>query len=110
MPIWCVADQAFPSSRLIRRAYAGHNLHEEKGVFNYRLSRARRTIENTFEILSTRWQIFQMRLQAQPQVVEKYVRACICLHNFIMKTCTEGTSQYCPSSYVDREEGNGAVL
>lgn len=110
MPVWCVADQAFPLSRRIMRPYAGQNLAEEKRVFNYRLSRARRVIENTFGILSTRWQIFQMRLQAQPEVVKKYVQACICLHNFIMKTSVEGTSQYCPPGYVDREAENGGVV
>lgn len=109
MPVWCVADQAFPLSRHIMRPYAGHNLSEEKRVFNYRLSRARRTIENVFGILSARWQIFQMRLHAQPNVVVKYVQACICLHNFIMKTSTGGMSQYCPPSFVDSDDEHGVV-
>ncbi|KAJ8895120.1 hypothetical protein PR048_000445 [Dryococelus australis] len=109
MLFWCVADQAFPSTENILRPYAGHNLPEEKRIFNYRLSRARRIIENTFGILTTRWRVFQARLQAEPCMVEKYIKAAACLHNFLIDTKPVSNTRYCLATYVSREE-NGITV
>ncbi|KAL3246150.1 hypothetical protein MRX96_057886 [Rhipicephalus microplus] len=60
LPYVFVGDEAFPLKEYVMRPYARRTLHEdddksyERRVFNYRMSRARRTIENTFGILAQR--------------------------------------------------------
>ena len=65
------------------RPYPGTQLVEASKVFNYRLSRARRIVENAFGILAARWRIYQRRLQLDPKNVERVVKATCCLHNFL---------------------------
>lgn len=63
-PYYLVVDEAFPlQSRLLRR-YPGQGIPVEQVIFNYRLSRAHRVMENAFEILSTRWMIFMKPIQS----------------------------------------------
>ena len=83
MPHVAVGDEAFPLKTYLLRPYPGVHQDTPTRVFNYRLSRARRIVENAFGILAVRWRIFQRRLQADPVSVEKMVRATCCLHNFL---------------------------
>ena len=49
MPYIFLGDEAFPLKPYLLRPYPGRQLDSDaKKVFNYRLSRARRVIENTF--------------------------------------------------------------
>ena len=53
---------------------------EDQAVFNYRLSRAQRIIENTFGILASRWRIFGQSIIANRNRVEMFTQAAIVLH------------------------------
>uniref|UniRef100_A0A671KRG4 DDE Tnp4 domain-containing protein n=1 Tax=Sinocyclocheilus anshuiensis TaxID=1608454 RepID=A0A671KRG4_9TELE len=69
-----VADEAFPLSQNIIR------------IYNYRLSGARRVVENSFGILASKWEVYQRRIKLQPQNVDKVIKATCVLHNYIIKT------------------------
>lgn len=55
------------------RPYPGKDLPYSKKVFNYRLSRARRIIENTFGILASRWRIFRKPIKGKPENINKII-------------------------------------
>ena len=78
-----LGDAAFLLRVDLMRPYPSHNLPEDQATFNYRLSLARRVIENTFGILSVRWRIFRRPILAKPDNVNAIVKATICLHNFL---------------------------
>ena len=65
------------------RPAKGENLPLDKAVFNYRLSRARRIIENAFGIISQRWRLLNRRIQLKEANVDHVMMAICCLHNFV---------------------------
>ena len=57
LPFYFVGDEISPLKTWMMRPYS-ESLNEQQSIFNYRLSRARRVIENTFGILVARWRLF----------------------------------------------------
>jgi len=55
-------------------------------IFNYRLSRARRIIENAFGILVVKWQILANQICYKVENAESIVMALLCLHNFLIES------------------------
>lgn len=82
-PYVFVADDAFPLSSNLMKPYPHRNLSKEKRIFNYRLSRARRIIENTFRILASPFRILLKTNNLSPEKTTINVRACCHLHNFL---------------------------
>ena len=83
LPYVIVGDKTFPLLKNLLRPYPGKNLPEPLSIFNYRLSRARRVIENSFGILAARWRIFLCPIIADPSNVVIFTKAAIALHNFL---------------------------
>ena len=75
-----------PLKPWLMKPYTGRDLDEPKRIFNYRLFRAKRTIDNSFGILSARWRIFRRPTHAIVKSTEAIVRATVCLHNYMQVT------------------------
>lgn len=82
LPYVFVADDAFPLKRHILKPFPHSNQNRYERIFSYRLSRARRTVENAFGILANRFRVFLTPIQLPLGKVEKIVLACTTLHNY----------------------------
>ena len=94
-----VADDAFPLRLWLMKPYPMRNLTLNERMFNYRLSRARRVVENAFGILSHRFRCLLTCMLQWPENVRTVVFACCLLHNYIRKKHPSGVT-----SLVDRED------
>lgn len=105
-PYFFVGDEAFPLRRNLLRPYSKRSLTNERRIFNYRLSRARRCIENTFGVMVGRFRIFHRVINAYPETVDSIIKAAVTLHNFIKTEETNNPildQRYCSANYVDTE-------
>jgi hypothetical protein len=79
-----VADETFPLRDDIMKPYASRHLTTEQRLFNYRLSRARRVVENAFGIMCNRFRVFLTTIALAPEKVQSLVLAACALHNFLL--------------------------
>lgn len=82
-PFVMVGDDAFPLKTYLLKPYPGKDLPNEKLIFNYRLSHARRTSENAFGIMARRFQIYKKPINTSPENVKDIVLATAVLHNYL---------------------------
>lgn len=104
LPYCLVGDEAFPLKPYLLRPYSGRGgLTPERDVYNYRLSRARRVIENTFGILASQWRIYRKPIIARPENAKLMVQATVCLHNWLRQQDND-VNIYVPPSVVDVDD------
>jgi hypothetical protein len=74
-----VGNEAFPLKTYLMRPYPGSQSKgdNEKSIFNYPLSRAKRVVENSFGILSQKIQIYQRTIQSLPENANIIFATCI---------------------------------
>ncbi|XP_069613169.1 tyrosine--tRNA ligase, cytoplasmic isoform X1 [Ranitomeya imitator] len=84
LPFVVVGDEAFQMSGNLLKSYSSRGLDRTKTIFNYRLSRARRTVECAFGILVSKWRILGSAINLKIETVDEVVKACVVLHNFII--------------------------
>lgn len=81
-----VADDAFPLHNNILKPLSQKNLTKEKRIYNYRISRTRNVVENTFGLISGVFRILHTPISIAPEKI-KYIVLAICyLHNFLRGT------------------------
>lgn len=82
-PFYFVGDEAFPLKKNLMRPYPQRILDNEKRIYNYRLSRARKSVECAFGMLVSKFQIFQRSILCQEKTAISVIKAACVLHNFI---------------------------
>ena len=79
---------------------------EEQRIYSYRLSRARRVVENAFGIMANCFRILQTPVRIEPNKAVQVVLACTVLHNYLRK---EYADDYVGLNGFDREHEEGVL-
>lgn len=83
VPYFLVGDDAFALRPYLQKPHSKRDLERDERIFNYRLSRARRIVENAFGILANRFGCLLTTLRLEPKTCTSVVLACCCLHNIL---------------------------
>lgn len=100
LPFTFIGDEAFALKENLMKPYPSKRITRAEKIFNYRLCRGRRVVENAFGILANRFRVLQTTLNIDVQKVEIIVLACCTLHNFLRRR----NPSYLTSSCVDFED------
>jgi len=110
VPYVFVGDDAFSLQENLMKAYpVEQSKGSKKRVFNYRLCRARRIIENTFGIMSAYFRVLRKPMLLAPDKATKVVLTCIYLHNFLRKR-KNSRNLYTPTGTFDEENQGNVTL
>jgi hypothetical protein len=80
-----VVDEAFWLHTNLLRPYPGRGLNNTRRIFNYKLSRAKRTVECAFGLLANKWNVLHTIILVEPNFCDDIIKACCVLHNFVRK-------------------------
>ena len=83
IPYFFVGDEAFPLRSWLMKPVPRKNLGKEERIFNYRISRARRVVENAFGLLANRFRCLLTTMAQRPDNVTLIVKACCIIHNIL---------------------------
>lgn len=108
LPFFFLGDDAFPLKENILKPFSSRNQDIDERIYNYRLSRARRVIENSFGILSARFRVLRTNIEINAKKTIFVVAAACALHNFILTR--NSRELYAPPNFVDRETENGEIV
>jgi hypothetical protein len=106
-----LADDAFPLQTNILKPYTRATaLNKTQLVFNYRLSRGRRVVENSFGISVALFRVFEKPIPLSVATTEQVVKITCALHDWLRKTSTSFQS-YVEQDFMDSEMWNqGKVI
>lgn len=108
LPYILVADDAFALSNRILKPYSGiYEKGSKERIFNYRLSRARRVVENVFGIMASVFRVLRKPMLLHPDKVTLITITCATLHNFLRSSKTS-CANYTPPGTFDYEKENGS--
>ena len=80
---YLLGDDAFDLMPWLVKPYSRRQLTREERVANYRISRGRRVVENSFGILVKTFRALLTTMEQRPKVVSDIVLTCVVLHNML---------------------------
>ncbi|KAL8559850.1 hypothetical protein ACOMHN_030186 [Nucella lapillus] len=104
VPFFIVSDDAFALKDYCMKPYSRHTMAPWELIFNYRLSRARRVVENAFELLAQHFRVLLRTFELKPENVREVIKCCIILHNVLLQRFPP------PQDAVDREDAQKDLL
>lgn len=106
IPHVIVADDAFALDINLMKPYPGqHDKRSKERIFNYRLSRARRIVENVFGIMSGVFRVLRKPILLAPEKTQLITLTCCYLHNFLI-TQKSSSQLYTSAGCFDTENQN----
>ena len=109
MPLYIVADPAYPLLPWLRKAFA-HNpgLNQQQKRFHTCLSKARFVVEHAFGRLKGRWRCILKRNDTTLEYIIVQISACCILHNLCELQQEEFLEEWwLPPEVNDNEDDNG---
>lgn len=106
-PGFMLGDDAFQLTPRLMKPFSGRKLPDKLKICNYRFSRARRVIENTFGIMSSRFRLLHRNISSLPHTADYFVSSIVTLNNFISKEEPQAASRRYQNQIVDELEGQG---
>ena len=79
-------------------------------MFNYRLLRARRIVENAFGLLTSLFRIFRKPLIVRPFTAEDIALSCVYLHNLLRINSAAKQLQSPPGTFYFENTDSGKVI
>ena len=85
IPYHIVADDAFAIQPWLMKPYSHRSQDPKERIYSYRLSRARRVVENAFGVMQSKFRVFGVTQQLSPARVRLVTMWCCILHNIIVQ-------------------------
>lgn len=85
VPYVIVADEGYPLLSYLMRPFPQRQLDDRRRIFNYRLSRARRSVECAFGILCSKWRVLLKTIETGVATATLAVKAACVIHNYILE-------------------------
>lgn len=101
-PYFILADEAFALSTFLVKPYSRKLMERSLRIFNYRISRGRRVVENAFGIMSLKLQILQRPMNKNIHTCRTIIKTCVVLHNLLRLRYPNGHI-----GLVDAEDNEG---
>ena len=83
VPYYIVGDNAFGINKRLMNPFSIRNMEHHERIFNYRLCRSRRVVENAFGILAHKFRVLLRTMNQRPETCRKIITTCVILHNLI---------------------------
>lgn len=83
-PFVFIGDEAYPLLKNLMKPFPRNHLTDDNELFNKRLSRARKTVECSFGILTMKWRILCKAIETHPDTADIIIKAVCILHNTII--------------------------
>ena len=108
-PYFFIGDEAFPLSENLMKFYSGqHPKGSKERIFNYRICRVRRVVENVFGLASSVFRVLRKPMLLEPEKARLVVMTIACFHNSLRRS-PDSAAIYTPPGTFDYAENGGVI-